>query len=99
MTDKFFQILADHIQSQGPNLSNGENILEFLYECYCQYNNLEKAQIKADFEALYEVMNGMTIREMDKVIYPVCSLCRDHERAGFVNGIMVGIRLRDELAK
>lgn len=97
MIEKYFQILAEHIQSQGPDLCNGENILEFLYECYCQYNNMEDSQIIADFETLYEAMNGMTLREMDKVIYPVCSLCNDHERAGFVNGIMIGVRLRDEL--
>ena len=37
------------------------------------------------------------IREMDEIIYPVCKLCRDHERSGFVEGIKVGIRLRQEL--
>ena len=36
-------------------------------------------------------------REMDKIIYPVCTLCRDHERSGFVEGIKVGIRLEQEL--
>lgn len=44
-------------------------------------------------------MNGTILREMDKVIYPVCRLCHDHERSGFVNGIMVGIRMRNELTE
>jgi hypothetical protein len=35
---------------------------------------------------------------MDKIIYPVCKLCRDHERAGFIEGIKIGIRLAQELA-
>lgn len=30
---------------------------------------------------------------MDKIIYPVCALCRDYEWFGFVEGIKVGIRL------
>jgi hypothetical protein len=42
-------------------------------------------------------MNGMELREMDKIIYPVCKLCRDHEKAGFIEGIRVGIMLAKEL--
>lgn len=52
---------------------------------------------KADFNELYRMMNGMELREMDKIIYPVCTLCRDHEKAGFVEGIKIGIRLGAEL--
>ncbi|RRD92947.1 hypothetical protein EII17_13385 [Clostridiales bacterium COT073_COT-073] len=63
MTEKFFQVLTDHIQAQTLDLNTGETILEFLYECYYQFNNLDDAQIKADFDALYENMNGMTLRE------------------------------------
>ena len=37
------------------------------------------------------------LREMDKIIYPVCTLCRDHQRSGFVEGVKVGIRLKSEL--
>ena len=48
---------------------------------------------------MYCQMNEMELREMDKIIYPVCTLCRDHQRSGFVEGIKVGIRLREELAK
>ena len=40
-----------------------------------------------------------TTREMDKIIYPVCILCRDHEKAGFIEGIKIGIRLHQELNK
>jgi len=57
----------------------------------------DNEQIKADFEELYRQMNGMPLREMDQIIYPVCKLCRDHERAGFAEGIRIGIRLFQEL--
>jgi len=39
----------------------------------------------------------MPLREMDKVIYTVCTLCRDHECAGFIEGIKIGICLAEEL--
>ena len=42
-------------------------------------------------------MNGMPLQEMDKIIYPVCKLCRDHEKSGFVEGIKIGILLHSEL--
>ena len=49
------------------------------------------------------VMNDSTMRYIrklkDKVIYPVCKLCRDHEQAGFIEGIKVGMRLEQELTK
>ena len=50
-------------------------------------------------EELYRQMNGMPLREMDKIVYPVCKLCRDHERSGFVEGIKIGVRLRTELTE
>ena len=47
---------------------------------------------------LYQQMNGMSLREMDQIVYPVCKLCRDHERSGFVEGIKVGMRMAQKLA-
>ena len=34
-----------------------------------------------------------------KIIYYVCTLCRDHQKAGFVDGVKAGMRLREELAE
>ena len=42
-------------------------------------------------------MNGKTLREIDEIIYAVCTLCRDHEKAGFIEGMKVGYRLVDEV--
>ena len=68
-----------------------------LYECYNENNPYDNEQIKADFNELYQQMNGMPLREMDNIVYPVCKLCRDHEWAGFVEGVKVGFRLECEL--
>ena len=58
---------------------------------------MDDGTIKEDFNERYRQMNGMEIKEMDKIIYPVCILCRDHQRSGFVEGVKVGIRLKSEL--
>ena len=54
-------------------------------------------KVKQDFHELYELMNGMPLREMDQIVYPVCTLCRGHERSGFIHGVKVGMRLAEEL--
>ena len=60
-------------------------------------NRMDDDRIRADFRELYAQMNGMTIQEMDRVIYPVCSLCRDHQRVGFVEGVKIGLLLAGEV--
>ena len=92
--DVLKRIVADH----QPNFGDGDSVLTMLYEAYSECNRLDDAQIKDDFHELYQLMNGMELREMDKIIYPVCKLCRDHERSGFIEGVKIGIRIRDELA-
>ena len=74
-----------------------ESILALLYEAYEEAHPMDDGIIRADFEELYRQMNGMTIREMDRVVYPVCTLCRDHERSGFVEGAKLGFLLVQEL--
>ena len=62
-----------------------------------EFKSVFNETIRKDFDELYRAMHGQPLREIDKVIYTVCTLCRDHERSGFVNGIRIGIRLNDEL--
>lgn len=99
MIEKYIQALRECALSHDPSCADGESVLGMLYEYHnenCPYDNDE---INADFNELYRQMNGMPLREMDKIIYPVCKLCRDHERSGFVEGIKIGIRLEQELNK
>ncbi len=93
----FFETLKTHMEQYPPNYGDGESVLTMLYECFNENNPYDNAQIKADFNELYQQMNGMPLREMDSIIYPVCKLCRDHEKAGFIEGIKVGIHLASEL--
>ena len=39
----------------------------------------------------------MPLQEMDWIISPVCALCRDHERNGFVHGVQLGAQLVQEI--
>ena len=95
----YIEKLKQQIEDNPPNLGDADSVLGLLYECFNENNPYDNEQIKADFEELYRQMNGMPLREMDKIVYPVCRLCRDHERAGFVEGIKIGILLQAELTE
>ena len=75
-----------------------ESLLEMLFNVYTEFNRFDNQIIREDFNDLYTAMNGKTLQEMDQIIYPVCTLCRDHEKTGFEEGIKVGIRLAQELS-
>lgn len=99
MIEKYIQALKEYSISHKPNTCDAESVLQMLYDCHNENIPYDNQQIKADFNELYQLMNGMPLREMDKIIYPVCTLCRDHEKAGFIKGIKIGIRLIYELAE
>ena len=95
--EKYFEKLRTYIAENPPNFGDGESVLTLLYEAYAESNRMDDGTIKEDFNELYRLMNGMELQEMDKIIYPVCTLCRDHQRSGFVEGVKVGLRLVQEL--
>ena len=95
----YIERVKQQIAEHPPDFGDGDSIQTLLYEAYNQVNNFDDEQIWADFDTLYQAMNGMELREMDRIIYPVCTLCRDHEKAGFVAGVKVGSLLQSELSE
>ena len=96
--NEFMTALQTHLAAQQPNYpNNAESILEVLFDAYNESSGFDNATIKTDFEELYRLMSGKSLKEIDEIIYAVCTLCRDHEKAGFVEGVKVGMRLAKEL--
>ena len=93
--NEYLTALQTHLNTQQ---STNQNILDLLYEAYNGTTGMDNEAIKADFERLYQLMNGKPLQEIDEIIYAVCTLCRDHEKAGFIEGVKVGIGLGQELA-
>lgn len=94
---EYYETLRARIAAHPPDCGDADSVLVLLYEAYNTVNTMDDDQIKADFNVLYQTMNGMELREVDRIIYPVCTLCRDHERAGFIHGVQIGVRLLQEL--
>ena len=95
---EFLEILKQCIADNPPNYGDADSVLGLLYECFNENNPYDNEQIREDFNELYQQMNGMSLREMDRIVYPVCKLCRDHEKAGFIEGIRIGVLLSQEIS-
>ena len=95
--EEYLRALENHVASHKLNLGDGESVLSLLYEAYGDINPMYDDQIKADFVELYQELNGTPLREMDWIVNPVCAPCRDHERNGFIHGVLVGVRLVQEI--
>ena len=96
--DEFMDALQSKLDTLQPNYpDNAESILEVLFDAYNESSGFDNATIKTDFEELYRVMNGKPLKEIDEIVYAVCTLCRDLENAGFIEGIKVGMSLVREL--
>ena len=92
--EEFMDALQSKLDTLQPNYpDNAESILEVLFDAYNESSGFDNAAIKSDFEDLYRLMNGRPLKEIDEIIYAVCTRCRDHENAGFVEGVKVGMSL------
>ena len=97
--DEFMTTLQSKLDALQPNYpDNSESILEVLFDAYNESSGFDNAAIKADFEELYRLMNGKSLKEIDEIIYAVCTLCRDHEKAGFIEGVRIGSKLYREMS-
>lgn len=94
---EYIRVLKSYIASHPPDLGDEDSILGLLYEAHSESNAMYDDEIKADFHALYEAMNGIPLREMDQIVYPVCTLCRSHQKSGFIEGVRIGFQLYAEL--
>ncbi len=96
--NEYVEILKRHVAEKPPSYGNdAHSILEMLYSYYHECNNTDTDAVKAAFEDLYQRMHGMSLREMDRIVDVVCTLCREHEKAGFAEGVKVGILLSKEM--
>lgn len=95
---KFITRLKSYVEATTLSLEDHspETLLEMLFNVYTEFNGFDNQIIREDFNDLYTAMNGKTLREMDQIIYPVCTLCRDYEKTGFQECVKVGIRLAIE---
>lgn len=95
---EYIEVLRKYVAENPPAYgSDAHSILEMLYSYYHECNNTDTDAVKTAFDNLYQRMHGMQLREMDRIIDAVCTLCREHEKAGFTEGVKVGVLLGSEM--
>lgn len=94
--DQFMNILKEYAEKESDPASAG-NPLEALFSVYANADGAESEIMRESFNALNTAMEGRSVEEMDSVLYPVTCLCREYEKAGFLEGVKVGFRLAEEL--
>ena len=97
--DVFIEALQALVATHPPDLGDEDSVLSLLYEAHSESNAMYDDEIKTGFHMLYEAMNGIPLQEMDQILYPVCTLCRSHQKSGFIEGIRIGVLLSTELTK
>ena len=61
--DEFMKVLQTKLATQQPSYpDNAESILEVLFDVYNESSGFDNAAIKADFEELYRLMNGKSLK-------------------------------------
>ena len=96
--NEYVAAMRKYVEENPPNYgSDAHTILEMLFTYYHECNNTDTDAVKAAFEDLYQRIHGMPLREMDRIVDAVCTLCREHEKAGFVEGVKVGIMLGEDI--
>jgi len=64
-----------------------------LYDVYIESNSFDNEIIREDFHKIYRLLNGVLLKEIDRIADLVYAICRDHETEGVIHGVQVGLRL------
>ena len=96
--NEYIEALKRYVAENPPNYgSDARSILEMLFSYYHECNNTDTDAVKAAFEDLSRRMHGMPLREMDRIVDAVGTLCREHKKAGFVERVKVGLMMSQEI--
>ena len=96
--NEYIEALKRYVAEKPSNYgSDANSILEMLYRYYHQCNDADTDAVKVAFEDLYLRMHGIPLWEMDRIVDAVCVLCTEHEKAGFVEGVKVGLMMSQEI--
>ena len=97
--NEYIEALKFYVSQNPPAYTRDANSILELHYYYRERKAEDLEAIKEDFDNLYRQMHGMPLREMDRIVDDVCTLCREHEKAEFVERVKVGIQLEQKLTK
>ena len=75
----------------------GQSALDMIYASYQEAHPVNTEEIGRRFVSLADILNNLPLKEHDQVWDLTCSLCIEHEKNGFLEGIRTGVSLCLEL--
>ena len=84
--NEYIEALKFYVSQNPPAYTRDANSILELHYYYRERKAEDPEAIKEDFDDLYRQMHGMPLREMDRIVDDVCTLCHKHKKAGFVEG-------------
>ena len=74
-----------------------ESVLDTLYQCYLDQHPTDTEEISSRFSSLADILEKLPLKEHDQVWDLTCTLCTEHEKAGFLEGVRTGAAMVWEL--
>ena len=75
------------------------SLLALLYDDYFETQGPASQEIKDGYKSLYNHIQKLSTNDREVVIDLVSTLCMEHERSGFMEGVKLGFQLRKELSE
>jgi len=99
--NSYVEKLKSYLLEQTPDYgySDASSLLEMLYYYYTTANPINSESIRDHFKGLDHILTPLSWEENNAVFDLTCTLCAEHERRAFLEGIHVGVRLITELSE
>ncbi len=97
--DNIAKRLKSYIESHpfDPGDSDGETVLDQLYQAYAESHESDPAEIGDGFKELEEFLCTLPLGDNNAVFNICCRLCIAYERKAFVDGLQYGAHLMQEV--
>lgn len=92
------QQLKTYLINLAPKLTlyDPPTALNALYCCYCESRNGNTETESGCFDALDQCLSGLALKQTDRIWDIVCTLCSEHERRAFLDGLCLGVALMQD---
>ena len=77
--------------------SDGETVLDQIYEVYWESHESDPSEIKDGFKELESLLETLPLDDNNAVFTLCCRLCTAYERKAFCDGLLYGAHIMQEL--
>lgn len=95
----YIKELNDYLTKHTPEYGykDVDSLLEMLYMVYAEFNPFNSEKQRSQFEILWDQFPDLTPKDQGIIFDIIDSICIEHERLAFLEGVRTGARLEMEL--